>query len=158
MADIPVGPVTGVDCKAYYNSGTHATPTWVEITHGRNFSVPDYGVNQVEANSRASVNESFVNGLIKNGITFSYLHVRGADTVRDALASMVSGRSPKEFAIMDGGIALVGARGIRMYGNMEKFGYTQDLEGSQVWDAVLKPAYFIEASAKIEPELYIITA
>jgi hypothetical protein len=156
MADIATGPVAGIDCKAYYNSATHATPTWVEIKKGINFSVPDYGVNQVAANSRESVNEAFVNGLVKNGINFTYLHTRGPDTVRDALAGMVSGRTSKEFAIMDGGIALVGARGVRMYGNMEKFGYTQDLEGAQQYDASLKPAYVIEASAKVEPDMYII--
>jgi hypothetical protein len=158
MADIPVGPVAGKDCKAYYNSGTHATPTWVEIVRGIDFAVPDYGVNPVEANSRESNFEAFVAGLIKVGLTFTYLHSRGADSVRDALVGMVAARSSKEFAFMDGGITLVGARGVRMFGLMEKFSQSQDLEGKLVWDASLKPAHVIEASAKVDPDLYIVAS
>ena len=158
MADIPVGPVAGVDCKAYYNSGTHASPTWVEITKGQNFSVPDFGVNPIAANSRESKWEAFTAGLIKSGINFSYLHSRGPDTVRDALAGMVTGRTSKEFAVMDGDITHVGARGLRMFGIMEKFTYGQDLEGNQAWDAALKPAYVVESSAKVDPDLFIVAA
>lgn len=157
MADIPVGPVAGIDCKAYYNTGTNASPTWVEIVKGQNFNVPDFGVNPVEAKSRASVWEAFVAGLIKVGVNFTYLHSRGADTVRDALTTMVTSRTSVQFAIMDGTITLVGARGVRAFFLMEKFGYSQDLEGAQVWDASLKPAYVIESSAKVEPTLYIVT-
>lgn len=156
MADIPVGPAPGLDCKAYYNSGTHASPTWVEIKKGRDFSIPDFGVNPLEANSRESKFEAYTPGLIKCGIGFTYLHSRGADTVRDALAGMVTGRTSKEFAIMDGDITLVGALGLRMFGIMEKFSQSQDLEGNLAWDASLKPAYVVEASAKVEPDLYIV--
>lgn len=156
MADIPVGPATGLDCKLYYNSGTHATPTWVEIKKARDVALSDFGVNPVEANSRESPNEAYTPGLVKNGATFTYLHTRGADTVRDAMIAMVTGRTAKEFALMDGGIALVGARGLRCFFLMEKFAYSQDLEGNQVWDASLKPAYVIEAGAKVEPDLYVI--
>ena len=31
-------PVAGKDCKFYYNSGTHATPVWVEIDKAINVS------------------------------------------------------------------------------------------------------------------------
>lgn len=157
MANIAVGPVAGIDCLAYYNSGTHASPTWVAIPNMRDVSIPDYGVNPVEANSRASNYEAFVAGLIKVGITFNYLHVRGTDTVRDIFTTMISGRSTKEVAIMDGGIALTGARGIRMFAICDKFAYSQDLEGAQVWEGSLKPAYVIESSAKVDPDLFLIT-
>lgn len=157
MADIAPGPVAGQDCKAYYNSGTNASPTWVEIVDAQDVAVPDYGVNQVAANSRGSVNEAFVNGKIKNGVTFTYLHKRGTDTVRDALTTMVSARSAKQFAFLDGGILLVGARGIKGYFNLEKFAYTQGEEESMQWDAALKPAYFMELGAKVEPTLMIVT-
>ncbi len=156
MADIPAGPVAGHDCVLYYNSATHASPTWVEIAEARDVAVPDFGVNPVEANSRASDFEAFVAGMIKLGATFTYLHKRGTDTVRDALVGMVSGRSAKEFAFMDGGITLVGARGVRFFALMEKFSYGQDNEGAMVWDASLKPAYVTESAAKVEPDLYVV--
>lgn len=156
MADITVGPVIGHDCKAYYNSATAATPTWVEITQARDVAVPDFGNNAVAANSRASNNESFLPGLIKYGVTFTYLHTKGADTVRDVFTTMVTGRSTKQFAFMDGGIALVGARGVKMFAMMEKFSYSQGQEEAMSWDASLKPAYVIESAAKVEPTLLIV--
>jgi hypothetical protein len=156
MADIAPGPVAGIDCKLYYNTGTNASPTWVEIMQAIDVGVPDFGVNQIAANSRGSKWESFVNGLIKLGLTFGYLHQRGTDTVRDAMVSMVTSRTAKQFAAMDGDITAVGARGVRAFFNMEKFGQTQGLEGATVWDASLKPAYAIESSAKVEPTMYVV--
>lgn len=157
MADIPVGPVAGQDCKTYYNSGTHASPTWVEVTRAIDAAVSEFGVNQVEAKARISNFEAFVNGLIKTGCTFTYLHIRGTDTVRDAMLGMVTGRTSKEFAFMDGGITLVGARGLRAFFNMEKFTWGQNQEGAQIYDASLKPAYVIESGSKVDPDLYIVT-
>lgn len=156
MADIAPGPVAGVDCKLYYNSGTNASPTWVEITHAIDVAVPDFGVNQVEANARSSKFESFVNGLIKLGMTFTYLHVRGTDTVRAAMLAMVTGRTPKQFAAMDGDITHVGALGVKAFFNMEKFSQSQDLEGKLAWDGSLKPAYAIESAAKVEPAMFVV--
>lgn len=157
MADIVPGPVAGIDCKLYYNSATtRATPTWVEVTKARDVAVPDYGVNAIEANSRASLYECFVAGLIKVSLTFTYLHYRGADTVRDYFTTMVSSRTVEEFAAMDGTITLVGARGVKFYGIMEKFAYTQDLEGAQVWDASVKPAYEVQTT-QMEPTLLVVT-
>jgi len=45
---------------------------------------------------------------------------------------------------------------VKAYFNMEKFGQTQGFEGATVWDASLKPAHFIESSAKVEPAIYVV--
>jgi hypothetical protein len=39
---------------------------------------------------------------------------------------------------------------------MEKFAQAQPLEGSCNWDGSLKPAYAVESSAKVDPDLYIV--
>lgn len=151
-------PAVGLDCKLYYNSGTNASPTWVEIENAINVSVPDYGTNQVAANSRASLYESFLPGLIRTGIDFQYLHVKGTDTVRAALLGMVSGRSAKQFAVMDAAIASAGSIGLTAYMNIENMSYTEDLEGVRTYDITLKPAYFVESSAKVEPAILTVSA
>lgn len=158
MSTIPDGPLAGLDAKLYYNAGTTDTPTWTEVERARDVAISDFGVNQVEANSRESKWEAYVNGLIKLGMTFTYLHSRGTDTVRDALLGMVTGRTAKEFAVMDGDITLDGAQGVRAYFNMEKFAPTQDLEGAQVWDASLKPAYRVESGSRVEPSYYVVSS
>lgn len=157
MADIAVGPAAGHDAKLYYNSGTNASPTWVEITHAIDVAMSDYGVNAVAANARSSNYEGFVPGLIKSGATFTYLHKRGTDSVRTALLAMISGRTSVQFSIMDGGILLVGAVGLRAFFLLEKFAMTQGQEGAMVWDASLKPSTYYESGSLVSPSIVVIT-
>lgn len=148
-------PTVGLDCKAYYNSGTNASPTWVEITDAIDVSY-EYGTTQVEVKSRASINLGHICGMIKHGATFTLLHTLGTNTVRAALLGIVSGRAPKQFAFMDQAIATTGAIGVKSYFNLESMNASQPLEEGMTWDLSLKPAHFIESSAKVEPTLVAI--
>lgn len=148
-------PTVGLDCKSYYNSATNASPTWVEITDAIDVSY-EYGANQVEIKSRASINLGNLNGLIKHGATFTLLHTIGTNTVRAALLGIISGRAPKQFAFMDQAIATNGALGAKGYYNLESMNGSQPLEEGMTWDISLKPAYFIESSAKVEPTIVVI--
>jgi len=148
--------LAGLDCILYYNSGTHAAPTWVEIPRAINVNVPDFGVNQIAANARLSKFEANLNGLIRTGLNFSYAYKRGDDTVRDALLGMVTGRTAKEFAVMDGDIDTAGNRGLRAFFNIENAPFSQELEGQVTIDFTLKPAYVEESDAKVEPDIYVV--
>lgn len=149
-------PTVGLDCKGYYNSGTHASPTWVLIDDIIDASF-EYGTTAVETKSRASVNLGHLFGLIKHGATFSFRHTIGTNTVRAALLGVVSGRAAKEFAFMDQAIATTGALGARFYAVIESMNANQPLEEQMVWDLTLKPAHFIESSAKVEPDIYVVS-
>jgi hypothetical protein len=149
-------PTVGLDCKLYYNSATHATPTWVLIDDAIDVSF-EYGTNIVEIKSRASVNLGSLAGLIKHGGTFSMLHTKGTNTVRAALLGIISGRVAKELAFKDQAIATSGALGARFYANLESMNMNQPLEEGAVWDITAKPAHFIESSAKVEPDIYIVS-
>jgi hypothetical protein len=148
-------PTVGLDCKAYYNSATNASPTWVEITDAIDVSF-EYGATQVEIKSRASINLGHLNGLIKHGATFTLLHTLGANTVRAALLGIVSGRTPKQFAFMDQAINTSNAVGAKSYYNLESMNGSQPLEEGMTWDLSLKPAHFIESAAKVEPAIVVI--
>jgi len=148
-------PTIGLDCKAYYNSATNASPTWVEITDAIDVSF-EYGATQVEIKSRASINLGHLSGLIKHGATFTLLHTVGANTVRAALLAIVSGRTAKQFAFMDQAINTSNAIGAKSYYNLESMNGSQPLEEGMTWDIALKPAHFIESAAKVEPSIVVI--
>lgn len=149
-------PTLGLDCKLYYNSGTHASPTWVLIGDAIDVSF-EYGTNTPEIKARSSINMATLAGLIKHGGTFTLLHTIGTNSVRAALLAIVSGRAPKELAFMDQAIATSGALGARFYANLENMSMSQPLEEGATWDISAKPAYFIESAAKVEPDIYIVT-
>lgn len=148
-------PTLGLDCKTYYNSGTNASPTWVEITDAIDVSF-EYGTTAVEIKSRASINMATLPGLINTGATFTLLHTLGTNTVRAALLAIVSGRTPKQFAFMDQAIATTGAIGLKAYMILEAMNGNQPLEEGMTWDITLKPAMFIESAAIINPTLVAI--
>lgn len=148
-------PVVGLDCHAYYNSATNASPTWVEITDAIDVAY-SYGTTQVPIKSRASINLGHLNGLINHGATMSVLHTVGTNAVRAALLAIISSRTPKQFAFMDQAIATTGAIGAKGYFNLEQMDANQPLEEGMAWACTLKPAHFIESAAKVEPSIVVI--
>lgn len=148
-------PTAGLDCKLYYNSGTNASPTWVEIVDAIDVSF-EYGTTAIPIKSRASINSANLAGLINVGATFTMLHTIGTNTIRAALLGIVSGRAPKQFAIMDQAIATTGAIGLKSYMFVETMNGNQPLEEGMTWDLTLKPAHFIESAAKVEPTVVAI--
>lgn len=148
-------PTVGLDCKAYYNSGTNASPTWVEIVDAIDVSY-EYGTTQVEVKSRANINSANLSGLINVSATFTLLHTIGTNTIRAALLGIISGRAPKQFAFMDQAIATTGAIGLKAYMNLEGMNANQPLEEGMTWDITLKPAHFIESAAVIAPTVVAI--
>jgi hypothetical protein len=145
----------GLDCKAYYNSGTNASPTWVEITDAIDVSF-EYGTTTIPIKSRAGINLAHLAGLINTGATFTLLHTLGTNTVRAALLGIISGRAPKQFAFMDQAIATTGAIGLKAYMFLEAMNANQPLEEGMTWDLTLKPAYFVESAAVVGPTVVAI--
>jgi hypothetical protein len=149
-------PQVGVDAKAYYNSATHATPTWVLIDDIIDAS-PGFSASLVEIKSRASTWKGTLYGLLEAGVTFTLLHRKGTDTVRAAVLGIITGRAPKEFAFMDQAIATVGAIGFRSFLNIDSANRAEALEEGLSYDISAKGAYAIESSAKVDPDLYVVT-
>jgi hypothetical protein len=148
--------VAGRDCKAYYNTGTNATPTWVLMPKVRDLSVP-FDPGDSDVSCRAGKFKLSAQALIESGVEFGYLHVFGDETVRDALIATVVSGTVREFAIMDALIATSKARGLRAF--MVGFGmpHEQPLEGHMLYTFTFKPTYKEEpAGTYIEPSWYTI--
>lgn len=156
MADVPVGEQIGLDAVLAYNSGTHASPTWVEITRARDVSAPATK-SEAKLSSRASGFEYTKGGLIQLSLEFGYMYKRGTDTVWTALLASFTGKTAVEFWIGDDTITLVGAKGWRFYGEVMECPMDQPLEEGVTYNFTIKPTTNYVSGALIEPDLYIIS-
>jgi hypothetical protein len=150
-------PIVGLDAKLYYNSGTHASPTWVLIADAIDAS-SDIATTMVEIASRASNYAGNLPGLVKFSGSFTLLHTLASNSVITALTGMATGRSAKEFAFMDQLIATNGSKGMRFFAYIETMSLGAGLEEGETWDISLQSAFVIESSAKVDPDWYTVSA
>lgn len=149
-------PMTGLECKLYYNAATHASPTWVEVTKAINVS---FSVSKGEADQSSRMSDwKMQKGTLKDlEITFTYRKKQGTDTVFDALIAACFADTIMEYAMLDGAHTLSGVQGIRAFCEIMSVGNTQDLEAAEEVEFTLKPTYKEESSAVVEPDWYEVT-
>lgn len=150
-------PVTGGECKLYYNTATHAAPSWTLITKAINVS---FSVSKGEADqsSRSSTWRKTKGTLKDLEITFTYRKKQGTDTVFAALVAAAIAGTATEFAVLDGVSTLAGVQGIRAFCEILSMGDTEDLESSQEIEFTLKPTYTEESNVEIDPAWYTVGA
>lgn len=147
----------GHECKAYYNSATHASPTWVEMKRAIDVSV-DLSKGEAEASRRESSWKLTRGGLKELGVEFGYRWKPGGDTVFDALWSSFLNNGAVEMFIADGAAATAGTEGIRAFVEVMGMPYDQSLEETQVVNVSAKLTDWEEASALVEPDWYVVSA
>jgi len=146
-------PVVGKDCKLYYNSGTHATPTWNEITKAINVSA-NLGKGEADVSSRETSWKLSKGALKELEISFTYRHKAGTDTVFDVLLAAYLADTAIEFAVMDAAITEAGAQGPRAFCEIFSMNETQELENAVEYEFTLKPTYAAESGEMVEPDWY----
>ncbi len=129
----------GFDAKLYLNTGSYASPTWVEITEARDVSAP-LDVNEVDNSDRGSKFKKYDAGQLDLSLTFNMTY-RNGNTNFATLQTAVLGRSSLEFAVMDGAIATSGSEGWRMTCVVLSQGLQQPLADGQTVDVSAKPTY-----------------
>ena len=154
---LPDAPVVGKDCKLYINTGTRATPTWVEVKKAINVSA-NLGKGEADISARFSGWKLTKGALKELEITFTYRHKRGTDTVFDSLLSAYLNDTPREFAVMDAAITEVGAQGPRAFCEVISMNLTQELENAQEFEIALKPTYQEESGVLMEPSWFEVTS
>lgn len=149
-------PVGGKDCKAYYNTGSYTTPTWVLIPKVRDLTVP-LGAGEGDVSCRAGKFKLSAQALLEAGVEFGYLHVFGDETVRDALIASFISNTVREFAFMDALIATSKARGLRAFMCCLGMPQEQPLEGHVLFTFNFKPTYKEDpAGTYREPEWMVV--
>lgn len=84
--DLVRGAYSGKETFLYYNSGTHASPTWVECPRVRNVSVED-GPALADVEFHGSPNTSQIPGYKAFSGSLEYVRSRATDPVYAALKS-----------------------------------------------------------------------
>lgn len=153
-------PQPSVLCKLYYNSGTNASPTWVEIAQAKDVTW-NGSTDGVDTSSRRSpqkfqelTQEDF------GELTFGYLYVDGGgDTVYEALlaAAVARPKTKMQFAMVDKAIATSGACGKKCYMQLKMPEIGEALNGVREinWTAV--PTFYMESSAVVEGTHFEVT-
>lgn len=149
-------PVSGHKMKMYRNSGTHASPTWTEISEVGDVSIPDLSMGMAELKRRANNFTKNLATLIQAmAVEFRYHSGLGATMFGNLKTDFFAGTA-REYAIMNGAIGTTGNQGLRMFAYVENFPWDQPLEDVPGHDVRLAIAYAEEASAEVDPDWYIV--
>lgn len=104
--------LVGIDCKLYVNTGTYASPTWVEVVDARDVTMNDTraeGDSSVRGYGMASVTP----GQRTIQITFDMRHDNDG-TAYEAIKTAYDARTVLGVLLTDGPRATVGTEGFRL--------------------------------------------
>ena len=143
------GKVMSFDGKAYYNTGTYGTPTWVLIPNMGEIKANDE-MDWVEVLLRANGGfKAGVPGFQSVGFSWKMLF-NLADTAQTALRTAYRARTNKEFLFLDQAVATAGATGVRGTYYITKFPRDEEDGKPMMIEVEIKPA----ADAAQPPEYH----
>lgn len=127
----------GLECKLYYNTGTYASPVWVEVTNARDVTVP---LSKGEADiSRRGDSWRQRKGTLKDASIDFQLIQEDGDTAFDAFLDSFINGTPIELLALNGADDEEGAQGLRATCEIFKFDDGQALEEGETYDLSAKP-------------------
>jgi hypothetical protein len=145
-----MGLKRGVDCKLYYSTTGVAGegsegPTWVELTHVKNVSVPD-ARGEADVTTRASDFKLSAATLRELSIEFD-MPWDTTDPGFIAFQTAYNSLAPIGIAAMDGDIETAGSQGFWADMAVIEFSHDENLEDYLAAKVVLKPTYSETAPA-----------
>lgn len=149
-------PTTGARMKAYINTGTRASPTYVEVSEIGDLNVSDFSRNFAELKRRAN---DFTKGIpsLMNMIGVEFrLHFGLGRTVYDLIRAAHLAGSSLAWAFMNGAIATNGHQGLTFTGGIEQFPWDQGLENVAGHDVRIVNTYDEDAAGEIDPYWFIV--
>jgi len=130
--------ILGLNCKVFFNDGTHGTPAWEEIDSVVNASI-EIEVAEVDASRRGSggwrQNETTLRDATLNLTMIKDKEDVGYTDLEDEFHANTS----FELAVMDGPNA-VGSDYLTALWKVQSWNESQDLEGVVTIEAVLRPS------------------
>lgn len=150
-------PKTGYNMKLYRNTGTFASPTWVEIAEVGDVNLSDFTRQMAELKRRGKQFTKNLASLINSiVITFKLPFGLGASTYTYLRTAFLAGTA-FEVAIMSGDITTPGEEGLRCPILLEQFPWNQALEEASGHDVQLKIAYMVSGGSEVDPVWLVIT-
>lgn len=134
-----MGRKLGLDCKAYRNTGTHASPTWDEMILVQDVNI-ELDKDTTDTSIRGSSWELLVGTLKKASLEIVMLYDT-ADLDFTAILTAFLANTQIEFAFMDGPIATVGSQGLWAICDVVKMSAPQKLKEANVVTFSVVPTY-----------------
>lgn len=150
-------PRTGKQMKMYRNTGTNASPTWVEVCEVGDVSIADLSMGVAELKRRCKLYTKNIASLIQTIAVEFRLHAGLGATNYSALVAAFFAGTVQEWAIMDDTITNTGAQGLRIPLLIEQFPFDQPLEDVAGHDVRLVTGFLLESSTEIDPTWYTVS-
>lgn len=129
----------GLDCRLYYNTGTYASPTWVEITNVRDVEL-NLTRGKADLSTRGSNGYKEYRGQLKDAsITFDLVYKRG-DATTQAIFEAFDEDTLLDIAVLDGDIETTGTEGLRAVCEVFDFSREEPLEEGVMISVELAPS------------------
>lgn len=118
--------VTGLNCKLYRNTGTYGAPTWAEVENIKDLTLTQNS-DTADASRRGSGGfKASVITLRDISVSFDMVYVSSDADWTTLKTAWINGTAI-EFAIVNGGIASSGTKGIRGTFQLSQFEISQAL-------------------------------
>jgi hypothetical protein len=138
----------GLNAKAYRNTGTYGTPTWVEMSNIRDANLND-AMSEADVTRRASGGWREMEPTIRE-VSFEYDAVNiDADAEVLAITAAHAARTSLDIAILDGPVATAGSEGVRGHFKVFSRNRAEELENAQMLSFVFKPCQGEEAMVRM---------
>lgn len=139
----------GMNAKLYRNTGSYASPTWVEITNVRDLTL---NLTKAEADLTTRANEGWraMAGTLKEGSVEFEMIWDPTDDGFEAIKDAWFGDTTIELAVMDKAIDESGAQGLRATMSVISFSRSEPLEEGMTVSVTVKPTYAENAPEWLE--------
>jgi len=155
MTAIAERPLVGQECHLYYNTGTRAAPSLVEITRAINVNV-SIPFGEAEIASRASIWKTKRQTTREFELTFTYQKKGGTDTVLAYLLAAITAGTTVDLWALDGASTETGAQGPRAWCQLFDVTLGQDLEAIEELEFVAKGTYYELTGTIVDPDWHVV--
>jgi len=139
----------GLECVLYYNTGTYASPTWVEALNVVDTNVP---LSKGEADvSRRGRKWKLRRGTLKDASIDFNMRQEDGDPAFGVFMNSFMNSAPVELLALNGPIDEPGSQGLRAVCEIFKNDDSQQLEEGETYDYSAKPTM-----AETDPEWYVV--
>ena len=130
----------GMEAKLYRNTGTYATPTWVEMTNVKDLTL-NLEASEADVTTRGNAGWRATIAALKDGSIEFEMVWDPADAGFTAIQDAYFNNTTVEFAVMDGDVTSTGTQGLRATMSITKLTRSEPLEQAITVSVTAKPTY-----------------
>jgi len=150
-----MGLSVGNDMKLYHNTGTNASPTWVEMPRVGDVTV-DLNLGEAEVDLRESYWLLNLPSKLSGSISVMLANDPGHATVFDVIRGYFFNRTVKQYASANAAIATAGTNYFSAFCFISSFPWAQPTQEMSSHDMTLALAYHEESNVLITPSWNVV--